>query len=164
MVNTVSAFKQAVGDLTRDVFKRGHDMRTIQKAWTTYITKHGVYAFSKYKSRNLKEWFPRMLRWACRPQPKMKPRKDPQFRLQIGPVQQQPFVPPLMQPINLGEEMEEEFVASQQNSPHDSEAEEEPADQPVVDLQLQFQQIQEQHGLTTFIWSYYIYKRRRCNQ
>ncbi len=154
MVNTLSAFKQAVGDLTRDVFKRGHDMRIIQKAWTTYLTRHGVYAFSRHQRRSLKEWFPRMLRWACRPNPRIKPTRDPPFRLLIGPVQQQPqqqphFVPPPMQPVDLGEELEEEFRASQQNSPHESEAEEEPElqDQPVVNLQQQFQQIQIQYGL-----------------
>lgn len=97
IANSLGAFKKAITSLTRNLYIRGHPIPTIRNAWREYIIRYGHKHFRERKRRFLVEWFPRMLKWACRENPKQK-QPTPQKRSVVVP---QDFDAEVLQPNRI---------------------------------------------------------------
>jgi hypothetical protein len=88
MVNSLSAFKQATSNLTKNMATRGYNFKTIKTGWEHFMKKYKDNIFSKRKQRDLRHWYRRMVKWAFDPKP-MNTNKYPKKNT----VQQTPQTP-----------------------------------------------------------------------
>ena len=69
MVNSLSAFKKATTNLTRNMYIRGYRFGDIRNAWIQFMDKYGK-SFSNKKQKDLRRWFVKMIYWAFLPNPR----------------------------------------------------------------------------------------------
>jgi anti-sigma28 factor (negative regulator of flagellin synthesis) len=62
MVNSLSAFKQATSNLTKNMATRGYNFKTIKTGWEHFMKKYKDNNFSKRKQRDLRHWYRRMVK------------------------------------------------------------------------------------------------------